>query len=200
MKETFNRLLRETGVIAILRGIAPGEVPAVCDTLIRQRIVLIEIPLNSPDAVAGIAAACRHTAGRALIGAGTVLTAAEVAAVKAAGGSFIISPATDPAVIRATVGAGLISIPGFLTPSEAFTALAAGADYLKLFPAGRLGVGYLRDLRAVLKAPVIAVGGVTPENCREYLDYCAGVGLGSALYRPGMELAELERIASGLIA
>ena len=114
----------------------------------------------------------------------------------AAGGRFIISPDANPEVIRETKRLGLVSIPGFFTATEAFTALRAGADYLKLFPAGKLGPGYVKDLKAVIKAPILAVGGVDTDNIAAFLDVCAGVGIGSALYKPGKTPAEIEQAAA----
>ena len=191
--------LKETGIIAILRGVTPAEVPAVCDALWAGGIRLLEIPLNSPDPLAGIATAVRHCAGRMRVGAGTVLTPEAVRDVAAAGGEFVISPNTDLAVIRETKRLGLLSIPGFCTASEGFSALAAGADYLKLFPAGALGPGYIKDLKAVISRPILAVGGVNRENLADFLAVCAGAGIGGALYRPGRTPDELRNIAAEFI-
>lgn len=193
----FQEKVQEFPLIAILRGIAPDEVLDVCAVLEQAGFRLLEIPLNSPDAVESVrrAAAAFHPGGRVLIGAGTVLRPEEATAVAEAGGTFVISPDGNPAVIRATKAAGLVSIPGFFTPTEAFAALRAGADYLKLFPAGALGPGYVRDLKAVIKAPILAVGGVTVENCGEFLRNCAGVGIGSNLYRLGKPLEAVRRDA-----
>ncbi len=178
-------------IVAILRGITPPEVPAVCDALYEAGILLLEIPLNSPEPLKSIETAARHGAGRQLVGAGTVLTPQDVRDVAAAGGEFIISPNTDADVIRETVQAGLISMPGFMTASEGFAALKAGANYLKLFPAGQLGPGYIKDLKAVIKAPILAVGGVNADNLKEFLKTCSGVGIGSSLYKPGMTPADV---------
>ncbi|MPN10664.1 2-dehydro-3-deoxy-6-phosphogalactonate aldolase [bioreactor metagenome] len=174
-------------VTAILRGITPGEMLDVCELLREAGIRLLEVPLNSPDALESIRRAAQkyHGGDELLAGAGTVLTPEAVRDVAEAGGKFIISPDTNPEVIRETKRLGLVSIPGFLTPTEAFTALRAGADYLKLFPAGALGPGYIKDLKAVVKAPILAVGGVDAGNLPEFLKVCAGAGIGSALYKPG---------------
>ena len=182
---SFEAFLKECPAVAILRGITTPEIPEVCDILAENGIRLLEIPLNSPDALTSIAIAVRHAGDRQMVGAGTVLTPEEARGVAAAGGRFAISPNTDPAVIRETKKLGMLSIPGFLTPSEAFVALAAGADYLKLFPAGNFGTGYIRDIRAVIKAPIMAVGGVNAGNIPEFMKVCCGVGVGSALYKPG---------------
>ena len=197
---SFEALLRQCPLIAILRGIRPGEVQAVCDALYESGILLLEIPLNSPSALRSIGIAARHVKSRQLAGAGTVLTPEEAAAVRDAGGEFIISPNTDPEVIRASKRLGMISIPGFLTPSEAFCAIRAGADYLKLFPAGSFGPGYVKDLKAVVKHPILAVGGINRENLRSYLDVCTGAGIGSALYKPGKSLEEIARDAAAMVA
>ncbi len=198
---SFEAKLAECPLIAILRGVTPSEILEVCDVLYNAGIRMLEVPLNSPDAVESIRlAAARWNHGeKLLIGAGTVLTPSEVSAVAAAGGKFIISPDTNPDVIKATKAAGLVSMPGFFTATEGFTALRAGADYLKLFPAGAMGPGYVRDLKAVIKAPIMAVGGVDPDNLGGFLKVCAGAGIGSSLYKPGKTIEELRTAAEALI-
>ena len=191
--------MKECPLVAILRGILPEEVEAVCDVLYKNGIRLLEIPLNSPDALRSIEIAVKHTAGRMLVGAGTVLTPEDVRNVCAAGGEFIISPNTDVAVIRETKAGGMLSIPGFFTASEAFTAIQAGADYLKLFPAV-LGPGYVKDLKAVVKKPIMAVGGVNAANLPDFMKVCAGAGIGSALYKAGKSLEDLDRDAAAMAA
>ena len=184
MKTVFAKLLKQCPAVAILRGITPPETPAICDALYSAGVTLLEIPLNSPEPLDSIAAAVKHCGERQMVGAGTVLTVEDVRNVHAAGGKFIISPNTDPAVIAETKKLGLLSIPGFFTASEAFTALHAGADYLKLFPAD-LGPGYVKALKAVIKAPIFAVGGVNAGNVPDFMKLCCGVGIGSAIYSAG---------------
>lgn len=195
----FDGLMKECPLVAILRGITPGEVTAVCDVLHKNGIRLLEIPLNSPEALQSIGIAVKHTAGRMRVGAGTVLSVEDVRNVRQAGGEFIISPNTDPAVIRETKALGMLSIPGFFTASEAFTAIQAGADYLKLFPAV-LGPGYVKDLKAVIRKPVMAVGGVNAGNLAQFMKVCAGAGIGSALYKAGKTLEDIDRDAAAMVA
>lgn len=192
----FEQFLDECPIVAILRGITPAEVPAVCDILHENRINLLEIPLNTAKAPEAIAVAVRHCAGRQLVGAGTVLTTEQVQLVKASGGQFVISPNVDASVIRETVRLGMLSMPGFLTPTEGLAALAAGAHYLKLFPAGNFGTSYIKNIQAVVKAHIFAVGGVGPRNLAEFLEVCRGVGIGGNLYKPGKSLEEIRRDAA----
>ena len=187
--------MKECPLIAILRGITPEETEQVCDVLYKNGIRLLEIP----NALKSIEIAVKHTEGRMLVGAGTVLTPEDVRGVHAAGGKFIISPNTDTAVIRESKALGMLSIPGFFTASEAFTAIHAGADYLKLFPAV-LGPGYVKDLKAVVKKPILAVGGVNAANLPDFMKVCAGAGIGSALYKAGKSLADLDRDAAAMVA
>jgi 2-dehydro-3-deoxyphosphogalactonate aldolase len=190
-------------LIAILRGIKPEEAEAVLEALITAGIGLIEVPLNSPDPFTSIAVMAGRARGRARVGAGTVLTVAEVAKVKAAGGQIVVSPNRDDAVIRATKVAGLDSYPGVFTATEALGALGAGADALKFFPADVLGAAGVKAISAILPKgpPLLAVGGVDAGNIPTWLKAgVAGFGIGSSLYKPGMSAAEVEATASAMVA
>lgn len=175
-------------LVAILRGVEPGEVVAIGAELVDVGFAVIEVPLNSPqpfDSIGRLAAAFGE---RALVGAGTVLTPEAVDRVADAGGRLIVMPHADTAVIRAAKRAGLFAVPGFATPTEAFAALDAGADALKLFPAEAAPPAVLKAMRAVLPpaVPVLPVGGIRPETMAGYWAAGAGgFGLGSALYKPG---------------
>lgn len=190
-------------LIAILRGITPAECGAVCDVLVSAGIGLIEVPLNSPEPLQSIRAAARDFSGRAHIGAGTVLAPDEVDAVAAAGGSFIVSPDCNEAVIKRTRELGLFSYPGVFTPTEAFLAIRSGAHALKLFPAEVLGSAGVKAIKAVLPPamPLYAVGGANPENFAEFLAAgCTGFGIGSYLYKPGSAVADVARRAAAVVA
>lgn len=176
-------------LVAILRGITPDEVVAIGEALIGAGFTLIEIPLNSPDPLMSIARLAAVAGDRALVGAGTVLSQRDVDAVADAGGGLIVSPNTDGAVIRHAVDRGLVSVPGYQTPTEAFAAIGAGAHGLKLFPAEAATPAVLKAHCAVLpKAiPKLVVGGVTSGAMGAWRQAGAdGFGLGSALYQPGM--------------
>lgn len=191
--DELKRRLSECPLIAILRGVAPAEAEAIGEAVWQAGIRIVEVPLNSPEPLTSIERLARRLGERALVGAGTVLDPADVARVKEAGGRLIVSPSTFAPVVAAGAAAGLVSLPGFLTPSEAFEALQAGAHGLKLFPAEAAGPAVVRSLRAVLPAgvPLIVVGGVAPGTMRPWLQAGAdGFGLGSGLYKPGQSAEE----------
>ncbi|MFC3550528.1 2-dehydro-3-deoxy-6-phosphogalactonate aldolase [Lysobacter cavernae] len=180
-------------LIAILRGITPADVLDHVGALVEEGYDAIEIPLNSPDWQRSLAIAQQTFGTRAYLGAGTVLTQDDADAVAALGLRFIVTPNTNPALIRHASARGLAVIAGFATPSEAFAALAAGAPMLKLFPAATFGPGYVRALRAVLPAqtPLFAVGGIAPASIAGYLaSGCSGAGLGGELYRAGQSIEQ----------
>ena len=190
-------------LIAILRGITPPEAPAIASVLIEAGITTIEVPMNSPQAPKSIAAMIAQVGDAAVVGAGTVLMPEQVDAVADAGGQLIVSPNYDAGVIKQTKARGLQSWPGIFTPTEAFAALAAGADGLKLFPGSMAGPGGLSALRAVLPKGtlVYAVGGAGPENFGDWIKASAdGFGLGSALYKPGYSAAEVAARAADIVA
>jgi 2-dehydro-3-deoxyphosphogalactonate aldolase len=199
----FDDAFRRCPLIAILRGVTPHEVVSIGEALVEAGFALIEVPLNSPEPFDSIARLAKAFSDRAVIGAGTVLRESDVAAVQAVGGTMIISPNTNVDVIAATTAAGLVSLPGVATPSEAFTALAAGATALKLFPAEGATPAVLKAMRAVLpgKVRVLPVGGITPDSVAPWLKArAAGFGLGSALYTPGFTPAEVAARARSFIA
>ena len=186
--------LADLPLIAILRGVEPDEVVAIAKALIEAGFRALEVPLNSPEPLRSIAALADAFGERALIGAGTVLNAGDVGRIVGAGGRLIVMPHADRAVIRAAKTAGLWCVPGAATPTEAFGALAAGADALKMFPAEALPPAVVKAWRAVLpkEAWLLPVGGITPELMAPYLAAGAnGFGLGSALYRHGSSPAEV---------
>ena len=181
-------------LIAILRGITPGEAEDAAATLIGAGITTIEVPLNSPDALRSIRRVAARFPAEALIGAGTVLTTDEVDAVEEAGGRLVVSPDCNLEVIGRTFALGLESWPGVFTPTEAFQAIHAGATGLKLFPCSMAGPSGLKAMKAVLPPAmrVYAVGGAGPENFRDWVDAGAdGFGLGTALYTPGLATDDL---------
>jgi 2-dehydro-3-deoxyphosphogalactonate aldolase len=188
----LEELLAELPLIAILRGVEPHEVVAVGGALIGAGFRAIEVPLNSPQPLQSIERLAAEFGERALIGAGTVLDPADVERIAGAGGRLIVMPHADHAVIHPAKAQSLLCVPGVATPTEAFGALAAGADALKLFPAEALPPAVVKAWRAVLPAALwlLPVGGITPESMAAYLAAGAnGFGLGSALYQRGMGAA-----------
>jgi len=190
-------------LIAILRGIERREAADVAAALIDAGIDRIEIPLNSPDPFESIGRMAEVHGTEALIGAGTVLTAEQVAHVYRVGGKLVVSPNCDRNVIKATKVLGMQSFPGVLTPTECFNALKWGSDGLKVFPAFQMGQNGLKALRAVLpsETEVYMVGGVGPENFADWLKAGAnGFGLGSSLYKPGDKVADIAAKAKDIVA
>jgi 2-dehydro-3-deoxyphosphogalactonate aldolase len=190
-------------LIAILRGVRADEAVVVAEALVEAGVRMIEVPLNSPDPFASIAAVQARFGQTALIGAGTVLDEEAVSRLADTGARLMITPNTAPAIIAHGVALGLEVMPGFLTPSEAFAAVAAGARRLKLFPAFSQGAAYLKAIREVLPPDtgVWAVGGVDAGNARSWIDAGAqGVALGGALYRPGADPRDIAAGARQVVA
>jgi len=190
------------GVVAILRGVLPGEVVEVARVLLDAGIRTIEVPLNSPDPFASIAALAAFLPADCLAGAGTVLSAEDVRRTHAAGGRLVVSPHCDPQVIAAALEMGMRAMPGILTPTEAFAAVRAGARQLKLFPAASFGPGHLRALRTVLppEVEVYPVGGVAAEQVPEWMAAgAAGFGFGSELFKPEYSLAQVAQRARRIV-
>ena len=199
----LKRRLAECPLIAIIRGVTPAEAEAIGAAIYEAGIRIIEVPLNSPQPLESIAILAKSLGDRALIGGGTVLDAENVARVRDAGGRIIVSPNTATDVIAAAAAAGMVSSPGFFTPSEAFQAVKAGAHALKLFPAEAASPGVVKAMKAVLpkETPLIVVGGVKPDNMQPFIDAgAAGFGLGSGLFKPGQSAAEVAEQARAYVA
>jgi 2-dehydro-3-deoxyphosphogalactonate aldolase len=200
--DPFRTAFAACPLVAILRGITPPEAQPVGHALVASGWRLVEVPLNSPDPLASIAALAAELP-QAVVGAGTVLHPAQVALVHAAGGRLIVAPNFNPEVVREAVRLGMACLPGVFTASEAFAALDAGATGLKLFPAEMIPPAGVKALRAVLPRDtlVLPVGGVTPDNMAAYRTAGAdGFGIGSALYKPGATAAQVERSAQDFLA
>ena len=189
-------------IVAILRGIKPEEAESICTALEKAGIVIVEVPLNSPNALSSISILSRVFGNRLLIGAGTLTDPKQVREVAAAGARLIVTPHADTAIVRAAKAAGLFAVPGFFNPTEAFALLQAGADALKLFPSEVLGIPMLKALQAVLPANtiVIPVGGVDAGNIVHWMTAGAlGVGIGSAIYKPNDSASVVEVKAKALV-
>ena len=202
-KELLHRYLDECPLIAIIRGVTPGEAEAIGDAIFEGGIRIIEVPLNSPDPLNSIERLARRFGDQVLVGAGTVLDPADVQRIKDVGGRIIVSPDTNIEVIASAAMAGLVASPGYFTPSEAFAAIRAGATALKLFPAEAASPAVLKAQLAVLPKdlPVLAVGGIKPDNMRPWRDAgAAGFGLGGGLYKPGQPAADTLEKARAYVA
>lgn len=189
-------------IIAILRGLTPADAIEITDVLIDAGITKIEVPLNSPDPFDSIAAMLAHAGDRAVIGAGTVLEVSQVEKLASIGAQMVVSPDAFPDVIRATKVAGMLSFPGVLTPTEAFSALRSGADGLKFFPGFKLGVEGLAALKAVLPSgtKTYAVGGAGPANFADWVTAGAtGFGIGSNIYKPGYTADQVAEKAAQIV-
>jgi 2-dehydro-3-deoxyphosphogalactonate aldolase len=202
-KELLHRYLDECPLVGIIRGVTPEEVEAIGDAIYQGGIRIIEVPLNSPNPIKSIELLAHRFGERVLVGAGTVIHVEQVEQVREAGGRIIVSPDTNIDVIAAAAEAGLVSSPGYFTPSEAFAAIRAGAHALKLFPAEAASPTVLKAQLAVLPqdVPVLAVGGIKPDNMRPWLDAGAtGFGLGGGLYKSGQSPAETAEKARAYVA
>jgi 2-dehydro-3-deoxyphosphogalactonate aldolase len=200
--EKFHAALTRAPLVAILRGLTPGEAAAVGDAITESGFSLLEVPLNSPDPLVSIEL-MRQRFPQALVGAGTVLTAQQVRDVQAVGGELIVSPNFNAEVVAEAARLGMVCLPGVITPTEAFAALAAGATGLKLFPAELASPAVVKALLAVLPkgTPLMPVGGITPYNMGDWRAAgAAGFGIGSALYKPGKDAAEVRDDALAFMA
>lgn len=192
--EAFGDRLKRWPLVAILRGIKPGEAPDIGTMLVETGFTIIEVPLNSPEPYASIVRLAKRLGDKALVGAGTVTDWEQVTKVADAGGRVIVMPHADERVVEAAKRRNLFVVPGFATPTEAFRMIHAGADAIKLFPAEANPPKVLKALRAVLprEVPILPVGGITPQNMNEYwIAGADGFGLGSALYIPGMTVEQV---------
>jgi 2-dehydro-3-deoxyphosphogalactonate aldolase len=202
MTEKLNRIFTQMPVIAILRGVDPEQVVQIGEAIYKAGISIIEVPLNSPRPLASIANLVQAMGDRCVIGAGTVLTEADVVEVAAVGGEIAVSPYTNPQVIELSLQAGLVPMPGWATATEAFTAYQSGARYLKCFPAATYGPEHIKGLRAVLPqdCQLLAVGGVAAEDAGQWLTAGVdGFGIGSELYRPGDSAEQVGKAARAVV-
>ncbi|MBT2326161.1 2-dehydro-3-deoxy-6-phosphogalactonate aldolase [Variovorax paradoxus] len=198
----FSAAMQQLPLVAILRGLTPAEAPEVGDAIVASGFRLLEVPLNSPQPLESIAL-LRRRFPDALVGAGTVLDAQQVREVHAAGGELIVAPNFNAEVLAEAARLGLVSLPGVMTPTEAFGALAAGASGLKLFPAELASPAVVKALLAVLPkgTPLMPVGGITPGNMAAWREAgAAGFGIGSALYKPGKSAAAVREAALDFVA
>ena len=202
MTEKLENWFAQMPVVAILRGVRPEEVLDIGEALYSAGIGIIEVPLNSPDPLTSIKTLAQAMGDRCVVGAGTVLTEADVVGVTAAGGEIIVSPNTNAAVIERSLVAGLVPMPGWATATEAVAAYQAGARYLKLFPAATYGSGHIKGVRAVLPndCKVLAVGGVGADAADEWLQAGVdGFGIGSEIYNPGYSAEQVHQSATAIV-
>jgi 2-dehydro-3-deoxyphosphogalactonate aldolase len=198
----LEQAIEACGIVAILRGVTPSEVVDVATALYKAGIRIVEVPLNSPDPFTSIEKLSIAFRNELIIGAGTVLSTQDVNLLKHHGGQISVSPDCNPEVISLAVKMGMVPLPGVFTPTEAFAAIKAGANHLKLFPAEAASPATIKAWKAVLPKHVklFAVGGVTPENMGDWLKAGAsGFGIGSALYKPGMKVADVATAANNLV-
>lgn len=202
MKISELPLFKKTPIIAILRGLTPDKAIEVTAALIDAGITAIEVPLNRAGALESIALMAKEFSNQASIGAGTVLTTQNVIDVHGAGGMFIVSPNMNPEVILKTKELDMESCPGIYSPTEAFSALTHGADYLKLFPSDNVPPSTLKAYKSVLPADVdlLCVGGITPDNMQQYIDAGVnGFGIGGSLYKPEYSVKEISEKAKAFV-
>lgn len=200
---TLEKALETCGIIAILRGVTPDEVIDVSNALYEAGVRVVEVPLNSPEPFVSIEKAAKAFAGRMIVGAGTVLSVQDVNMLKAAGGEISVSPDCNELVIARAIELGMVPLPGVFTPTEAFSAIRAGARHLKLFPAEAASPAVIKAWKAVLPKTVklYAVGGVTPDNMGDWLDAgTSGFGIGSSIFKPGMSPVAVKEVAGKLVS
>lgn len=199
---TFDEAIEDMPIIAIARGLPPAEAPAVADILMDAGIHCIEVPLNRPTALTAITALAKHVGARAAIGAGTVLTPADVSAAREAGATFVVSPNVDVAMLRAARAASMPAIPGFFTPTEALLAVSERVAALKFFPIEGATPAMLKSIAAILpdETRVFGVGGVTVEHMAPFIAAgAAGFGCGTSLWAPGIAPEDLSARARGFV-
>jgi 2-dehydro-3-deoxyphosphogalactonate aldolase len=200
---TLDEALNQCGIVAILRGVSPDESVAVTQALYEAGIRVVEVPLNSPAPFLSIAKIAKEFAGKMIVGAGTVLSVQDVNLLKSAGGEISVSPDCNDVVIARAKELGMVPLPGVFTPTEAFSAIRAGATHLKLFPAEAASPAVIKAWKAVLpkQVKIYAVGGVTPDNMNDWLAAgAAGFGIGSSIYKPGMSADAVGEAAGKLVS
>ena len=198
-----SKILESKPLVAIIRGVKPEEAVAVAETMYEAGIRIIEVPLNSPDPFTSIKNIVNALGDKMIVGAGTVISKEQVHKLKEVDGQIVVSPNMNPEIIELTKELGMLSYPGVMTVSECFSAIEEGADGLKLFPADVTGMAFIKAVKVVLpkKVPILAVGGVNTDNMQAWLANGAdGFGLGSSIYKPGMNLDEISERCSKIVA